>query len=69
VVTEEFTVRLSWTPDTVAIWDNRSTQHKPVNDFFPQHRRMHRITITGERPRGVIDTVRAGHSGDAVAAA
>ena len=50
VVTEEFTVRLTWQPGTVAIWDNRSTQHKPVNDFFPQHRRLHRVTIKGDRP-------------------
>ena len=47
---EEHTVRLSWAPYTVAIWDNRSTQHKPVNDFFPQHRKMHRVTIRGDRP-------------------
>lgn len=50
IVSEEHTVRLSWRPNTIAIWDNRSTQHKPVNDFFPQHRRMHRTTISGERP-------------------
>lgn len=50
IVTEEFTVRLGWQPQTIAIWDNRSTQHKPVNDFFPQHRRMHRVTIKGETP-------------------
>jgi taurine dioxygenase len=50
VVTDEYTVRLNWKPNTVAIWDNRSTQHKPVNDFFPQHRRMHRVTIAGDRP-------------------
>ena len=53
VVTEEYTVRLSWQPKTVAIWDNRSTQHKPVNDFFPQHRKMHRVTIAGDRPAGL----------------
>jgi taurine dioxygenase len=50
LVTEEFTVRLSWKPGTVAIWDNRCTQHKPVNDFFPLHRKMHRVTIAGDRP-------------------
>lgn len=50
VVIEEHTVRLSWQPGTVAIWDNRSTQHKPVNDFLPQHRLMHRVTLTGDRP-------------------
>ena len=50
VVQDEFTVRLRWTAGTVAIWDNRSTQHKPVNDFWGQHRKMHRVTIVGERP-------------------
>ncbi len=50
IVTDEYTVRLSWAPHTVAIWDNRSTQHKPINDYFPQHRKMHRVTIAGERP-------------------
>lgn len=51
VVTEEFTVRLTWEPGTVAIWDNRTTQHKPVNDYFPRPRTMHRVTIAGEVPR------------------
>lgn len=50
VVTPEFTVRLKWEPGTVAMWDNRITQHKPVNDYFPQHRRMLRITIKGDKP-------------------
>lgn len=50
LVTTEYTVRLNWSPYTIAIWDNRSTQHKPVNDFFPHHRKMHRVTITGDRP-------------------
>ena len=50
IVTVEHTVRLSWRPGTVAIWDNRSTQHKPVNDFFPQHRLMHRVTLAGDQP-------------------
>jgi taurine dioxygenase len=50
VVQDEFTVRLSWQPQTVAIWDNRATQHKPVNDFLSMHRKMHRVTIAGDRP-------------------
>jgi taurine dioxygenase len=50
MVTEEFTVRLKWQPETIAIWDNRCTQHKPVNDFFPQERRLHRVTVAGDRP-------------------
>ena len=50
-VTPEFTVRLSWEPNTAVIWDNRSVLHKPVNDFFPQHRKLHRVTIAGDRPQ------------------
>ena len=50
-VMPEFTCRFNWEPDSVAFWDNRITQHKPVNDYYPQHRRMQRITIDdGERP-------------------
>lgn len=51
ITTLEYTVRLAWQPGTVAIWDNRTTQHKPVNDYFPQHRKMHRVTVSGEAPR------------------
>jgi taurine dioxygenase len=50
VTTDEFTARLKWSPNTLVMWDNRATQHKPVNDFFPQHRRMHRITVAGDAP-------------------
>lgn len=48
IVAEEFTVRLGWQRGTVALWDNRSTQHKPVNDFLPQHRRMLRVTVAAD---------------------
>ena len=50
IQTPEYAVRFSWEPHSIAIWDNRSTQHKPVNDYFPAHRRMERITIDGDRP-------------------
>ncbi|MEP5764496.1 MAG: taurine dioxygenase [Halieaceae bacterium] len=46
----QFSCRFRWSPDAVAFWDNRSTQHKPVNDYFPAHRRMERITIDGDQP-------------------
>lgn len=42
----EFQARLRWQTGTLAVWDNRSTQHYAVGDFFPQHRKLHRITIT-----------------------
>lgn len=50
ITSEEFTVRLAWQPMTLAVWDNASTQHKPVNDFFPQHRLMRRLTVAGVAP-------------------
>jgi len=50
IKTPEFCCRFRWSVDAIACWDNRSTQHKPVNDYFPAHRRMERITIDGDRP-------------------
>ncbi len=46
----EFTCRFSWQPNSLVIWDNRSTQHKPVNDFFPATRRLHRVVSEGHFP-------------------
>tara|TARA_R110002072_G_scaffold89232_4_gene199878 strand:+ start:3441 stop:4247 length:807 start_codon:yes stop_codon:yes gene_type:complete len=45
MIIPEFTCRFRWQPDSIAFWDNRITQHKPVNDYWPQHRKMQRITI------------------------
>ena len=50
VKTPEFTCRFNWEPNSIAFWDNRSTQHKPVNDYFPAHRMLERITIDGDKP-------------------
>ncbi|SCU75376.1 Alpha-ketoglutarate-dependent taurine dioxygenase [Cupriavidus necator] len=46
----EYQVRLRWQPDTIALWDNRSTQHYAVQDYFPAVRHMNRATIIGDRP-------------------
>ncbi|HSD39796.1 MAG TPA: TauD/TfdA family dioxygenase [Rhodocyclaceae bacterium] len=46
----EYQVRWRWTPNSVAIWDNRCTQHYAVMDYPPSHRKMHRATIVGDRP-------------------
>ena len=48
--TPEYSCRFAWQPDSIAIWDNRSTQHKPINDYFPAYRRLERITIDGDLP-------------------
>lgn len=46
----DYQVRWSWTPDSVAIWDNRCTQHYAVMDYWPAVRRMERAGIKGDRP-------------------
>ena len=49
-VSPEFTCRFNWRPGSIAFWDNRCTQHYPVNDYHGYRRVMHRITLAGERP-------------------
>ncbi|MBC8338034.1 MAG: TauD/TfdA family dioxygenase [Rhodospirillales bacterium] len=47
---DEFSCRFSWAPGSVAFWDNRSTQHYPLNDYHGFKRVMHRITLAGDVP-------------------
>lgn len=46
----EYQLRWRWTPGSIAIWDNRCTQHYAVMDYPPCHRKMNRATIVGDRP-------------------
>lgn len=46
----EYQVRWRWKPNSVAIWDNRCTQHYAVMDYAPTVRRMERAGIIGDRP-------------------
>lgn len=46
----EFQVRWRWSAGTVAMWDNRWTQHCALADYFPAHRLVRRATIIGEAP-------------------
>ena len=43
----EYQVRWRWTPNSFAIWDNRSTQHYAVQDYWPAVRKMERAGIVG----------------------
>ncbi|MFK0087373.1 TauD/TfdA dioxygenase family protein [Pseudomonas sp. NPDC090755] len=45
----EYQVRWRWKPNSVAIWDNRSTQHYAVMDYPACHRKMERAGIKGDR--------------------
>jgi len=46
----EFTCQLHWEIGTLAFWDNRITQHLPINDYHGYRRLLHRITLAGEVP-------------------
>jgi alpha-ketoglutarate-dependent taurine dioxygenase len=50
-VKPEFTCRFQWRVGSLAFWDNRCTQHNPINDYHGHRRVMHRITLAGDRPR------------------
>ena len=46
----EFQVRFRWRKNSMAFWDNRSTQHYAVMDYPPCHRKMERAGIIGDKP-------------------
>ncbi len=53
VADPRFTVRYRWSEGTVAIWDNRCTQHFVLNDFQGE-RIIQRVTVMGDRPQGAV---------------
>jgi taurine dioxygenase len=42
-------VRLRWMPGTLAVWDNRATQHYAVSDYAQYRRMMHRVVVFTDR--------------------
>lgn len=48
---DRFTVRHRWSKGTIAMWDNRCTQHCVLNDFDGE-RLIQRVTISGDHPEG-----------------
>jgi len=49
VSTPRFTIRRRWSKGTVAMWDNRCTQHFVLNDF-EEERVIQRVTVMGDVP-------------------
>lgn len=45
IVQPEFTYTHVWQPHGIAIWDNRSTQHYALADYWPARRVNHRVTF------------------------
>lgn len=50
VANPRFTVRYRWSERTIAMWDNRCTQHFVLNDFEGE-RVIQRVTVMGDRPQ------------------
>ncbi|MBL8548991.1 MAG: TauD/TfdA family dioxygenase [Hyphomonadaceae bacterium] len=47
----EYQVRFRWSPNAIAFWDNRATQHYGVLDYWPFERIVERVTVRGtDRP-------------------
>ncbi len=49
----ENTIHWTWAPGDVAMWDNRATQHRAIDDYDNRPRLMHRVTLMGDVPVNV----------------
>jgi taurine dioxygenase len=52
-INENFTCRLRWRVNTLAIWDNRCTMHNALNDYSGVRREMYRTSVKGSVPQAV----------------
>ena len=46
----QYQIRWRWSPNTLVIWDNRWTQHCALGDYYPNYRRMRRVTVLDQEP-------------------
>ena len=45
-----FQCRFKWDAHSVALWDNRCTQHMAIWDYYPESRSGIRVTVKGDKP-------------------
>ncbi len=65
----DFQCRFRWSPNAIAVWDNRAVLHHAMWDYWPNQRKGRRITVKGERPvpwRLDEDRVPQGREGNTV---
>ena len=53
VTRPENTVRWTWAPGDLVLFDNRITQHYAPDDYDDLPRKLHRVTVAGDVPVGV----------------
>ncbi len=58
----EYQCRFVWRTNSIAFWDNRSSQHYAASDYFPLVRTMERVTVAGDRP--YFDPSQGGKAGE-----
>lgn len=46
----EYQYRHHWAPNTMVFWDNRSVQHYAIHDYYPNRRKLERVTVKGDAP-------------------
>ena len=46
----DFQIRLRWSKNDMAFWDNRCCMHRAIWDYWPEERKGRRVTIQGDRP-------------------
>ena len=46
----EYQCRFAWEENSIAFWDNRACQHYANSDYWPNIRKVERVTIIGDRP-------------------
>ena len=46
----DYQCRFRWGKDSFTFWDNRAVQHYAAADYWPEARKMERVTVMGDKP-------------------